>query len=138
MRWLDAFVQDFRYGIRLLARNTGFATATILTVALGIGATTAVFTVVYGHRGARAPAARRARGWYGQPSSARRSRADDRRRIGSLRGSGQSCPERRLAQRDARVTSQRWGSRCSKDAPSPMQIPPIGSPSASSTSASPG
>ena len=48
MRWLDAFVQDFRYGIRLLARNTGFATATILTVALGIGATTAVFTVVYG------------------------------------------------------------------------------------------
>ena len=48
MRCLDAFVQDFRYGIRLLARNTGFATATILTVALGIGATTAVFTVVYG------------------------------------------------------------------------------------------
>ena len=48
MRWLDAFVQDLRYGIRLLARNTGFATATILTVALGIGATSAVFTVVYG------------------------------------------------------------------------------------------
>ena len=41
MRWLDAFVQDLRYGIRLLARNTGFATATILTVALGIGATSA-------------------------------------------------------------------------------------------------
>ncbi len=47
-RWLDALRQDLRYGIRLLWRNPGFATATILTIALGIGATTAVFTVVYG------------------------------------------------------------------------------------------
>ena len=45
---VDAFLQDLRYGIRLLWRNPGFATATILTIALGIGATTAVFTVVYG------------------------------------------------------------------------------------------
>ena len=48
MSWLDAFLQDLRYGVRLLWRDAGFAVATILTVALGIGATTAVFTVVYG------------------------------------------------------------------------------------------
>ena len=45
---IDAFVQDVRHGMRQLWRNRGFATATILTIALGIGATTAVFTVVYG------------------------------------------------------------------------------------------
>lgn len=45
---IDAFVQDIRYGVRTLWHNPGFALATILTVALGIGATTAVFTLVYG------------------------------------------------------------------------------------------
>ena len=38
--------QDVRYGVRLLRRNPGLATATILTLALGIGAATTVFSVV--------------------------------------------------------------------------------------------
>ena len=40
------FVRDLRQGFRLLFRAPGFATTAILTLALGIGATTALFTVV--------------------------------------------------------------------------------------------
>ena len=38
--------QDFRYGLRMLARNRGFATVAILSLGLGIGANTTIFTVV--------------------------------------------------------------------------------------------
>ncbi len=46
--WLDNLVQDLRFAARTLAHTKGFAALTILTLALGIGANTAIFSVVNG------------------------------------------------------------------------------------------
>lgn len=44
---MESMVQDIRYGFRRLRRSPGFAATALLTLALGIGATTAIFTLVY-------------------------------------------------------------------------------------------
>jgi predicted permease len=46
VNWIEDFVQDLQFGLRILRKSPGFTAAVVLTLAVGIGATTAIFTLI--------------------------------------------------------------------------------------------
>ena len=94
--WRD-FRQDVGYGLRLLARAPGFTTLAVLTLALGVGATTAIFSVVDAALLRPLP--------YPDPERMVEIQVDQPQRDGSTVALGPSVPDMEAWRRDGQVFS---------------------------------